>query len=307
MSKGALLLLILLLIAVALGAGYYFYYGAKPPSEAMKPEVRNITNSWGEVTSNTTEVVTNIVVYNPNPIPIPVKSAAFDMYLNDIKIVSGSSNNISLPAKAESTIVLMSLIDNTKIPEALASHINQHEVSTVNISGNIVFDLKAFEYTYPFELSSKLETNLLAGLNINKPRDISVGPLKLTLESLESTWGSVSPGVIEINHRAVIYNDQPVPIPVTRIDYEIYANNIKIGEGTTYNPVVLKAKADTLLPFTTEIDASKLSDWWVSHIENNETTHLVVKIYSVIEFSNIEYRFELYSVESDIHTNILGR
>jgi len=273
----------------------------------MKPEVKSITSSWGTVTSDTTEVVTSIVVYNPNPFSILVKSVAFDMYLNDIKIVSGSSTNISLPAKTESAIVLKSLINNRKIPEGLTSHINQHEVSTVKITGNILFDLKAVEFAYPFEFSSKLETNLLAGLNTNEPRDISVGPVKLTLKSLESIWGSVSPSVVEVNHRATIHNHQAVPIPVTRIDYEIYVNNIKVGEGTTYNPVILNAKADTVLPFATKIDIAKLSDWWVSHIKNNETTHLVVKIYSVIEFSNTEFRFELYNIESNIHTNILGR
>jgi len=307
MGRGALALLILVVVAVALGVGYYLYYGARSPGEVVKPEVRSITSSWGEVTSDTTEVVTSIVVYNQNPFPIPVKNVAFDLYLNDVKIASGSSTNISLPAKTESTIVLRSLIDNRKMPEAVASHISQHEVSTVKITGSIVFDLKAFEFTYPFQLSSRLETNLLAGLNTNEPRDISAGPVELTLKSLESTWGTVSPSVVEVNHKAVIYNHQVVPIPVTRLDYEIYVNNIKIGEGTTYNPVILKARADTVLPFTTRIDMTKLGNWWVSHLKSNETTHLVVKIYSVIEFSNKEYRFELYSIESDIHTNILGR
>jgi len=118
MGRGMLALLILVVVAVALGVGYYLYYGARPPGEAMKPEVRSITSSWGEVTSDTTEVLTSIVVYNPNPFPIPVKTVAFDLYLNDVKITSGSSTNISLPAKTESTIVLRSLVDNRKIPDA---------------------------------------------------------------------------------------------------------------------------------------------------------------------------------------------
>ena len=32
-------------IVVIAGLGYYFYYGARPPTEAMKPEVKNITHS----------------------------------------------------------------------------------------------------------------------------------------------------------------------------------------------------------------------------------------------------------------------
>jgi len=73
-GKGMLVLLILALIAVALGVGYYFYYGAKPLNKVMRPEVKNITSSWGTVTSDTTEVVTSIVMYNPNSFSIPVKS-----------------------------------------------------------------------------------------------------------------------------------------------------------------------------------------------------------------------------------------
>jgi len=66
---------------------------------------------------------------------------------------------------------------------------------------------------------------------------------------------------IEINHRAVIHNPQLVSIPITRIDYETYVDDVKIGEGSTYNPVVLKARDDTIMLFTTALDITMLDEW----------------------------------------------
>ena len=102
-----------------------------------------------------------------------------------------------------------------------------------------------------------------------------------------------------------MYNPQLVPIPVTRIDYKIYMNDVKVCEGTTYNPVVLKAKDDTTIPFTTTLDSTVLDEWWVMHIKNNEKTKLLVKIYSTIEVAGAEYNFKLCEIEQNIVTNIL--
>jgi len=41
MSKKAILITVMVIVVA--GLAYLYYYGAKPPAEAMKPEVRGIT------------------------------------------------------------------------------------------------------------------------------------------------------------------------------------------------------------------------------------------------------------------------
>jgi LEA14-like dessication related protein len=45
----------------------------------MKPDVRSVTHRWGQVTPDTSEVITTIIVYNPIPAPIPVKNFSADI------------------------------------------------------------------------------------------------------------------------------------------------------------------------------------------------------------------------------------
>ncbi|MHA1631784.1 MAG: LEA type 2 family protein [Candidatus Freyarchaeota archaeon] len=305
MGKAAVAIAVVVAVIVIAGLGYYFYYGVKPPAEAVEPEVKSITHSWGAVTHGTTEIVTEAVVYNPNPFSIPIKRIVLDLYMNDVKIASGSSEGVSLAGGQNTTVTLKSFLDNGKIPEWFASHVARGEVTNVVLSGSIVFDLKVTEFAYPFEQALTLKTDLLAGLNTDQPQDIEVGPVTLTLKELRSSWGVVTPEKIEINHRAVIHNPQLVPIPVTRIDYEIYMNDVKVGEGTTHNPIVLRGRGDTTVLFTTALDNTMLDEWWVTHIKNNEKTKLQVKIYSTIEIAGVEYSFKLCEVEQDITTNIL--
>jgi len=306
MGKAAVAIAVVVAVIVIAGLGYYyFYYGVKPSAEAVVPEVKSITHSWGAVTHDTTEIVTEVVVYNPNPFSIPIKRIVFDLYMNGIKIASGSSEGVSLAGRQNTTVTLKSFLDNGKIPEWFASHVAQGEVTNVVLNGSIVFDLKVAEFAYPFEQTFTLKTDLLAGLNIDQPQDIKVGPVTLTLKELRSSWGAVTPEKIEIVHRAVIHNPQLVSIPITRIDYEIYMNDVKVGEGTTYNPIVLRGGGDTTVLFTTTIDNTMLDEWWVTHIKNNEKTKLRVKIYATIEIAGVEYSFKLCEVEQDITTNIL--
>jgi len=50
-----------------------------------KPEVREISHEWGKVTTSTTEIITKVVVYNPNLVPIPLKDILTEIYMNNVK------------------------------------------------------------------------------------------------------------------------------------------------------------------------------------------------------------------------------
>jgi len=45
MRKKAIFITVIAIVVA--GLAYLFYYGAKPPAEAMKPEVKGIAHSWG--------------------------------------------------------------------------------------------------------------------------------------------------------------------------------------------------------------------------------------------------------------------
>jgi len=125
-----------------------------------------------------------------------------------------------------------------------------------------VVDLKLAEASYPLEREFTFKTNLLSGLNVTVPQEVSLGPLVLVLKGLETRWGSVGPEGVEVDHRLVLFNPQPLPIPLPVIEYKVYVNGVEVGEGSTRRIVVLSPGKDTVLLFTTSLNPRALSGWW---------------------------------------------
>lgn len=307
MGREAIFILVILGLIAAFEVAYYIRYGVEPITEAVKPKIREVFLSWGNVTYDSTEIIADVSVYNPSPIPITLKKVTFTLYMNNIKMVTGSSEGaVNLASFQETVVRLVGTLNNSGIPDWFISHLKNGERTDVRLSGKVTFDLKLMELTRPFEQTLNITTSLLAGMNTNQAETLRIGPVELTLKSLTSSWGKIAPEEIEINHKAVIYNPNPYPIPITKLEYEIYMNNIRMGGGTTYNPVILGAEKDTVILFTTVLDDSLLDEWWISHIKNGEKTRITIEIYSVIEIHNVTYKIKIYEIEQNITTNILA-
>ena len=271
-----------------------------------KPEVREISHEWGKVASSTSEIITKVVVYNPNPIPLPLKDVLTEIYMNNVKMGEGSALKADIKASSESTIVISTKLENGRIPEWWVSHIRNGEKSVMNLKGYLVFDLKVTEFKYPIELSNAIETDILAGLSSNVPQKIGVGPITLTVKSTKSYWGDVNEDHTEIITMATIYNDNLVPVPITKIQYLVEMNDIRLAEGLSDVATIIQPKSEATLTFVTKLDNRMLDEWWVSHIKNGEKTKVKIVLQPVIEIAGKEFRFTLAEKESVFVTNLLG-
>ena len=130
--------------------------------------------------------------------------------------------------------------------------------------------------------------------------------VKPKIREVSLSWGDVAYDFTEIIADVSVYNPSPIPITLKKVTFTLYMNNIKMGGGTTYNPVILGAEKDTVILFTTVLDDSLLDEWWISHIKNGEKTRITIEIYSVIEIHNVTYKIKIYEIEQNITTNILA-
>ena len=306
MGKKAALLIVLGLIA-AFEVAYYVHYGVEPLTEAMKPKISKISLSWGNVTYDFTEIIAEVSVYNPTFITITLKKITFGLYMNNIKMVAGSSErSVSLAGFRETAIRLVGRLNNSRIPEWFISHLENGEQTNVRLSGTVLLDLKIMEAVYSFERTLNITTDMLAGMSTNQSKIFMMGPVELMLKSLTSSWGRISSNEVEINHKVVVYNPNRYPIPITKIEYEVYMNNIRMGGGTSYNPAILGAKSNTIILFTTMLNTTLLDEWWITHIKNGEKTKITIEIYSVIEINGVAYKIRIYELEQTLTTNLLA-
>ncbi|AGK60395.1 Conserved secreted protein [Archaeoglobus sulfaticallidus PM70-1] len=235
-----------------------------------KPEIRSIENHWGGIHEDYSEVITNIKVYNPNPVPIPLKDVETKIYMNSIEMGHGSALKSEIAANTESTIELSTKIDNSKIPEWWVSHIKNGEKSTMLFEGDLVFDLKVTEFKYPIKLTRTVETNILSGFKLDKPEEIRFNGIKVRILSLDTRWGEVTKDYTEIIATAEIESN--LKVMLEKISYTIEMNGIKVGEGESN--ILQEVGGKTKVEFITKIDNNKLTEWWISHLKNGERTEV---------------------------------
>lgn len=273
------------------------------------PSIKSISNRWGEVTNNTTEIISSITIENNNPfrVIIPRVDVDYTVKMNNIEMAHGTVEEINL-RKGETTLDVTSYFDNTKICEWWVSHIKNNETTIVEIQPVIVIDA---EFTEPqIETTSKtiqINTNLINDVNTVDEKIINVGPINLTLKSIYANWGNITNETTELLLNISVYNPVPYSIPMPEITYNISMNNITIGNGSITDNLILKANNYSAINLVTKINNSLIDEWFVSHLQNNEYSILEITINAEIKYKEISYFIdELINYKYEFDTDILG-
>ncbi|MEA5387342.1 LEA type 2 family protein [Haloarculaceae archaeon H-GB11] len=139
----------------------------------------------------------------------------------------------------------------------------------------------------------------------------------LYVNETRGSWGEeVTRQQTPIDVAFDVYNPKVYPYAVSEIGYTIRMNGIPVGNGTTEDPATLTPKETTTIETTTTIDNDRLDEWWVSHLQQNQVTHLEIDFYAVVDpkdagvlGDSVEpFRIDLESVdyETTIETDIFG-
>lgn len=266
----------------------------KEAVQSMKPEIRGITLEWREVTSQITEVIATIKVYNPNPISLPIKKVTCSITMADVKMGSAETKDLHIRKNAESPVKISAQIDNTKIPDFWAEHLRRNEKSEALIDVSITFDLVITDFTYPFQLKQSIETDLLAGLK-------KVGPilveekgklpitgqekaiLKITLESLSGKWGTITSDSTEVNLLATVHNENPYPLAIPKIAYQVDMNEIVLASGESEVNYYFAPNSKNNISTIITLETGLMDKWFVSHIRQGEKSTFNIQVSLVFE------------------------
>jgi LEA14-like dessication related protein len=267
----------------------------------------SITQSWGRVAQNTTQINTVIAVNNPTPLSRWLKKIEFDLYINGLKIASEVfKKSVEIKPLGKTEILLTSFLNNSKIPDLWITYLKKDDFN-VTLAGNVTFSSTIREIICPIGYKTCVHTPLLELLNIRQPRELRVGPTTLILKSLNLTWGEITSVQTKINSNAVIYNPNSYPVTIKKINYTIEMNGIKMGEGRAkYDSIVLEAKIDNNVWFVAVLNNTMLDDWWATHLRNDQVTNVAVKLLGVAEVSGMDYSFIIAEVGVEASICILS-
>jgi LEA14-like dessication related protein len=277
------------------------------------PGVVGVENQFGTVTDDTTTIETDLIVNNPNPVGVQLGGVTVNhtVSMNDIAMANGSKEGLAIEQE-NTSLAFSTQMQNEKIPPWWASHIRNGERTQLEIDARVHSSLVGQSVTVPH--SQEISTDIISEFNSTETRPVNanqpvVSDPVLYINRTSASWGSVTESKTPINMEFTIYNPKTSPYTVTEIGYDITMNNISVGEGTTDEPHVIPGQTEETIAATTTIQNDKLDEWWVSHLQNDQVTHLRIDFHAKIELptgNTIRVPLDALTYTKEIETDMFG-
>ncbi|WP_276252879.1 LEA type 2 family protein [Halomontanus rarus] len=278
------------------------------------PTLESVDNEFGEVTDDRTEIRTFLTVTNPNPIGASAAevSAEYTVDMNGVEMARGGGSDVALEP-GTSTETFTTRMHNERIPDWWVTHIRNGEETEVAIDATV--SSGALGRSTDVTDRRTIETDLISQFDSDETRPIDANspatsdPV-LYVNGTRADWGDVDERTTELELRFDMYNPKSYDIPVTRLGYTIYMNDIVVGEGETTSERVLRSKQVTPVDTSTHIQNQHLDDWWVTHLQKGEQTDLRIEFDARVRLpvvgTTITLPLDELTYEETIETDIWG-
>ncbi len=279
------------------------------------PRVTGIDNHLVGANQTTTMVQSDLTVANPNPFPIPLRRAdvAYTVYMNGIPVGDGQESGVSLPA-GNSTVELRTGLENDRIVEWWRSHIRRGERTNLTVSAtlesarvNESLSRRVADRTVRTDIISAFETNTT--VPVNASREIVSDPV-LYVNETNARWANVTRNRTVVHTELRVYNPKSFAVPVTGVTYDVGMNGVAVANGSTENLTAIPAKSHRNVTARVVIDNSKLDEWWVTHVERDQTTTVRVDYAVGLDLSAYGYGNRTVSpdpINRTFHTDVFGK
>lgn len=284
-----------------------------PGFDFQRPEVDRIGLAWGAVTDDVTEILATVDVEMPageSPfLDLATLETEQTVTINGIRVASDTTEIGALPQDSGSLSFTIRM-DNSKVPEWWAEHINRGERSTIAVTSQGTVDVGMT--TFSLELPTReqgFSTDLLDDLNVAESQPVqSDGVQLLTIESVRATWGRATPETAPIRMTVTVSNRQRVDAAVTGFSYRVALNDVVLSNGTETQTYPIPAGSQRTIRFTMTLDNSRMDEWWVTHLRNGERSDVVIDLSATVESTGHSETVRLDRVEGaqPLTTDILG-
>jgi len=260
----------LAVVAVLLLAGVAFFF-------FNQPSIAGVDNRFGAVNETATVVESDLQVRNPNPVGATLGGLTVDyaIDMNGIRMATGTKRGLSIP-QGQSTVPMSTRLANERIPTWWVSHVRNGERTTLAVNADVHSAALGTSFGAP-KVTREIETDIISAFNSTEERPVGAsptgGPL-LVIRETSAQWGEVSAAETNIDMRFVVHNPNAYPIPVSELSYRATMNGIEMGSGTTEDQGVIPPGETRTIEATTTLNNQHIDEWWVSHLQNDQTTDL---------------------------------
>lgn len=277
---------------------------------ADRPQVESVDTEWGSVTDERTEVETRIGVDDPQLLRAGDAAAdvSYTVTVNDIVIASERENRVRLDGA--DTVTVSTWFDNDEIPAWWASHVDRNETTTVRVEPDVVTDYGGVRLPAEgWTRERTVRTDLLEPLRTNESQRFrAYDRTVFVVDDTDARWGNATANRTPIDASATVTNPTRLPVPITEIGYTIRLNGILVGEGVAARQIVIGPDSTRTIDASAAINNTRLDDWWVTHLRNDERSNLTVEFDATLEYAGIERTVPLdfLSYDRTFRTDLMG-
>jgi LEA14-like dessication related protein len=274
------------------------------------PRIGSVERDWS-ATDSGTRFSTSVVVENPNDADSALGEIALDanyrMRMNDVTLVEDGTQTTLGPGENE--LEFSDDVSDRTVKQWWVSHVENGERTALTTAGGATADLGFARLPVPLPGENRtFETDMLGGLS-ETDQTVSVGGRTVaTLHDMNSTWGETTTARTEMLVSGDVTNERTRPLTVKTFGYEVEANDVVLADNETHVDTTIPGKTTRGIETVGYLDNDKIPEWWVSHLDRDETTELSVSYYVVVEYRGNEYTVELdeMSYTNTVETNAFG-
>lgn len=161
-------------------------------------EVRDFKASWGEISSERSQVLMDMKVHNPNSYAVPTPSFGGSASLNNVTMANWTANAEPLTTLAENGMIAPGETEdlrftvglkNQKMDEWLESHIERDEYTDADINVHLMFRFEGEEFKVPaggMSCRIEIQTGILVDNQTQKFKNRGCEPV---MESYPNSGG----------------------------------------------------------------------------------------------------------------------
>lgn len=276
-----------------------------------RPRITAVDNEWGTITQDRTEIETQVTVKNPRILELSetLANVEYTVSLNNVEIAHGQKHAVQF-SEGQNVIMISTWANNNKIPEWWMTHINRNQTTTVRMNPTVVTEYA--DITFPansWTQTRTVNTNLLRPLQTTETRRFNASnQTLLVVNKTNAYWENATVEQTPLTASATVTNPRSDPIPIINIGYTIRMNGIRVGHSVADQQTVIPPHSTRRIATRATINNSRLDEWWVTHLRNNETTRLTVDFYATIEYNGEQRRVSLdfLTYQRTVHTQIFN-
>jgi len=290
MNLKAIILGVFLILIIWIGYVAYAVMTAEPQVEAK----------WGNVSDSTTEIIIDASLRHPLLVPVGINELSINF--TGVKVAWVNEFNYGA---TKSDMSLSLLIDNYNLVRSLINYLDNGQQG----EAEIVFKGKVLGLIpINADIKENISENILGYLNFTAESREYLNGLFQTpaLLGTKVDWAGESHGKALLVTHMKFYNPNSYPLPVANTSFDIYANGIKIGYGSTKKAVVIPAKGYATIDVDTYIYENALPKVWALHVQNGEKSTVRADIFLNLKLLGKEYNVKIASYEETVQTNIMG-